>query len=215
MEGLAGPWVMDKGLSSGVDAILKIQGISWPLRKAVGLASIRLNISIYPDDKETSSGATVIDVLQTATGGLAGTRERRIMDWTAQDHTDYIFGPCKHCSCFVHGSASVENDGGVYPEFEVQTQSVDEKARRFLRGEIFEDGSSSVWVVSQSGRSDDKDVWVHTFVQNVDSEWTAEQVWGFEDIHGKKYHTRRLLVSNAKGHVMGRLVYRYEGTGST
>lgn len=56
---------------------------------------------------------------------------------------------------------------------------------------------------------------LHSFVQNVDKgyEWAAEQNWGFEEINGKRYYTRRVLVQNHKGdkHELARLVYDYTG----
>jgi hypothetical protein len=34
------------------------------------------------------------------------------------------------------------------------------------------------------------------------------QIWGFEMINGQRFHTRRIVVANNKGHyVLGRLVY--------
>ncbi|KAL2818209.1 hypothetical protein BDW59DRAFT_152162 [Aspergillus cavernicola] len=220
MEELNGLWVTEKTLSTGVDGTLKMAGLNWALRKAVGLATVRLDISIYPEDKdnETSSSATVIDILTTATGSLSGTREKRVSDWSPQDQKDYMFGSCQHRTCFVHaGSNDGDGDGkNTYPQFDLQTQTADEeKVRKFLRGEILEDGSSSAWSLSGVGSPDGKAVWVHTFIRNVNSGSTAEQIWGFEEINGKRYHTRRVVSSNGSGqYVMGRVVYGFLGKGS-
>ena len=57
---------------------------------------------------------------------------------------------------------------------------------------------------------------MQSYVKNQDSGygWTAEQLWGFEQINGKRYHTRRVIVKNAKGDKseLVRLVYNYQGT---
>lgn len=77
----------------------------------------------------------------------------------------------------------------------------------FLRGDKLKDGKTD------SRFLDDQHV--QSYVKNVDSGygWTAEQNWGFEEINGKRYYTRRVLVQNAKGdkHELARLVYDYTG----
>jgi hypothetical protein len=42
-----------------------------------------------------------------------------------------------------------------------------------------------------------------------ESGWTAEQTWGFEEIDGKRYHTRRSIVTKDEGCKRGRVVYDY------
>ncbi|KAL2869755.1 uncharacterized protein BJX67DRAFT_320944 [Aspergillus lucknowensis] len=227
MEHIQGRWVMDKTRSTSVDAILKLQGISWPLRKTLSLVTMYLDISMYPDDDDTATKtndagagtrarATVIDVYQTATGGLKGTRERRVLDWSVQKHWDYVFGSATHETGFLEGKA--DGQGNVYPDVEMRTtipgddEGAKEKAKRFLRGEIREDGSGSTWFIpdrAQGASEGSKGVWVQTFVQSVPARWTVEQVWGFEQVDGHLYHSRRLVAVNAKGElVLGRLLYR-------
>lgn len=41
--------------------------------------------------------------------------------------------------------------------------------------------------------------------------WTAELIWGFEEIEGKRYHTRRAVVRNGEKFERVRLVYDYLG----
>jgi hypothetical protein len=41
--------------------------------------------------------------------------------------------------------------------------------------------------------------------------WTLEQVWGFELLDGKRYHTKRLVAMNGKKEALVRLVYDYVG----
>lgn len=38
------------------------------------------------------SGITHIDIDQTATGGIKGTREERTLNWTPKTHSDHLFG---------------------------------------------------------------------------------------------------------------------------
>jgi hypothetical protein len=75
-------------LSDDTDAILKAQGVGWFLRKAIGAASITLDIKHYKDDDRVEH----IDIVQTLTGGIPGTTELRILWWKEKEHEDAIFG---------------------------------------------------------------------------------------------------------------------------
>ena len=52
------------------------------------------------------------------------------------------------------------------------------------------------WAVSQDGE---------------EPRWTAEQIWGFEQLNGKRYHTRRVVVRKGGEVQRVRLVYAYQG----
>ena len=52
------------------------QGIGWMTRKLISVATITLDIKHY-----TEEGTEHIDIEQTATGGIKGTTENRILDW--------------------------------------------------------------------------------------------------------------------------------------
>lgn len=130
---------------------------------------MHLEISTKPDE---ASNGIIIDCLGIPTGGLPSTREVRVTDWAPKDQSEFLFGNCQHMSSVVHGA--VRDDGKVFPEFELQVDAGEgeETARKFLRGEILEDGRESEWAVNEGGE------WVHSFVRNCDSKggWTSEQV---------------------------------------
>jgi hypothetical protein len=67
---------------------LRLQGVSWLTRRAIGLATITLYTQHYKDD----NGVEHIDIDQRLTGGIPGTTEKRILDWTVREHEDYLFG---------------------------------------------------------------------------------------------------------------------------
>jgi hypothetical protein len=50
------------------------------------LATVTLSFKEYVDDKKV----THIDLDQTATGGIQGTTELRIPDWSETSHEDHI-----------------------------------------------------------------------------------------------------------------------------
>ncbi|KAL4776629.1 hypothetical protein BDW60DRAFT_213988 [Aspergillus nidulans var. acristatus] len=225
-EQFVGRWVM--------------QGLSWPLRKVICLAGFRMDVSVTPREpnsaKSTDPREQIITVnltlTGTPTGGLGGSTEVRKMDWSILERNDFLFGLCQEQSHFVYPKEggdeheSTEKGKAVYPDVEMQTKVDDLRAGRFLRGEINEDGSESLWdlagrkegVEEEKGGKQDGPVWVHTFVRNLRGNgWTAEQIWGFEVINGERCHTRRIVVANTKGqYVLARLVYKYVGeeTGS-
>ncbi|KAH0560083.1 hypothetical protein GP486_003389, partial [Trichoglossum hirsutum] len=62
------------------------------MRTAISYATITLSIKQYDEKRDDSSSVTRIDIDQTATGGINGTTERRILDWTPREHSDYLFG---------------------------------------------------------------------------------------------------------------------------
>jgi hypothetical protein len=116
--------------------------------------------------------------VQTTTGGLGGTTEKRIVNWTENDHRDHIFGHVVGKSRFIRGSKG--EDGKVRPDIDLQTDVKDEKILKFLRGEIFVDGEETEGFVVDEPAGDDlgegEGLWLQSFVVSQDSGWTAEQV---------------------------------------
>ncbi|KAG7099056.1 hypothetical protein E1B28_000931 [Marasmius oreades] len=86
---LTGKFVMNKSLSDPHEGILAAQGVGWVTRKAIGLATITLDIKHYKDADDIEH----IDIDQTLTGGIKGTREERTLWWKERENTDHIFGP--------------------------------------------------------------------------------------------------------------------------
>ncbi|KAL4973634.1 hypothetical protein BDW66DRAFT_101009 [Aspergillus desertorum] len=230
-EQFVGQWAMDKSLCSDLEPILKLQGLSWPLRKMVCLAGVRIEIMSETDPDPTK---TVITVNVTPTGtptGLGASTEVRKMDWSPSEKNDFLFGLCQERTQFLYPKEGddeyerAEKGPGLYPDVEMQTKVGDLRAGRFLRGEINEDGSESFWDFTgrgegagekEKGVQMDGPAWIHTFVRNLQGGgWTAEQIWGFEAINGERCHTRRVVVANTAGqYVLARLVYKYLGEGA-
>ena len=78
----------NKKQTDSTEAILVLQGVSWIVRKAIAISTITLYIKHYKDDK----GVERIDVDQKLTGGISGTSEQRILDWSWRGNKDHIFG---------------------------------------------------------------------------------------------------------------------------
>ncbi|KAN0068836.1 hypothetical protein V8E54_013005 [Elaphomyces granulatus] len=213
MDNLTGVWEMDKGLSDDMGPILELQGLSWFLRTAIAFATATMKISEYTDvDPTTSKSVVRIDITQTLTGGLAGTTEKRILSWTDREHKDYIFGHVVGRGRLFRGSK--DEDGRVRPAVDMQTKHDDPKIKKFLRGEIHSDGSPAEGFLVEEPKSDmfgeGEGLWLQSFARNVDSGWTAEQIWGFEMVNGKRFYTRRIAVTSANGkYVLARMVVSF------
>lgn len=86
-------------------------------------------------------------------------------------------------------------------------ESYSEADLQFLQGKFLKDGKTESKFLDADS--------IQSFVKNQDTGygWTAEQVWNMEEIKGKRYHTRRIVVKSADGKKSEkvRLVYDYKG----
>ena len=125
---------------------------------------------------------THIDIQQIATAGMKGTREERCLDNNLRPHSDWIFGNVEGRSRWL---------------------SLDEVEDGFLK---------SNWLEGESEKTgpDGKDH-VLSFVENVDTHWTAEQIWGFQDVEGERRYCRNIVIKKGDERVNMRLVYDYLG----
>lgn len=164
---------MNKSLSDDYDRILQMQGVSWFLRKAISYATITLTITQYIDD--TADKLTHIDISQVATGGVGGTKEKRVLDYTWREHEDRIFGKVKGKSRWIKLKDIDEDD--------------------FLK----------------TGYDDMEGEHVQALAESIGNGWTADQVWGFEEVDGKRHYVRHVIVRKGDDWKMARLVYDYKG----
>ncbi|KAH6604699.1 hypothetical protein Trco_006406 [Trichoderma cornu-damae] len=93
---LNGRWTMNKTLSDSSEPVLALQGIGFVTRKAIGLATITLEVKQYqgppkPPNAATDIIVTHIDIVQSASR-LSSTQENRCFDDYPRDHTDWLFG---------------------------------------------------------------------------------------------------------------------------
>ncbi|PWY80694.1 hypothetical protein BO70DRAFT_362650, partial [Aspergillus heteromorphus CBS 117.55] len=184
--------------------------MGWMMRKALGLATVTLSIHSFPDAAEPS--VLHIDIDQTVTGGIKGTTERRLSDGKKREHQDHIFGNVRGCSKLFRGSKGEDADGKVRPYLKFDSETEDPLVFRFLRGEVLADGKECEgFLVEELGEEygEGEGLWLQSFVENLDVGWTAEQIWGFEIIDGKRYYTRRVAVVKDGSYKLARFVYSY------
>ena len=71
-----------------IEDILRVQSVSWILRKAITLATVTLSVNHHSD----KWGVERIEVVNTLTGGIPGNTELSVLDWTDRSHEDHVFG---------------------------------------------------------------------------------------------------------------------------
>lgn len=154
------------------------QGMGWMLRKALNMATITLQVHTHADTADPK--LLHVDIDQVVTGGIKGTSEHRTTDWVKREHEDHIFGRVEGRSRLLRGVKG--DDGKVRPGVDFQTQTDDETVKKFLRGEVLADGSETEgFLVEAEGEEygEGEGLWLQSFVSNLDSGWTAEQVFSF------------------------------------
>ena len=52
---------------------------------------------------------------------------------------------------------------------------------------------------------------VQALAESVGNGWTADQVWGFEEVNGERHYVRHVIVKKGEDWKMARLVYDYKG----
>jgi len=181
---LNGKWQMNKTLSDNSEPALILQGIGWLTRKAIGVATITLDVKQYtappsPPNSDTTP-VTHIEIEQTGTGGLKGTTEKRCLDHQWREHSDWMFGHVKGQTRFLSGDE-------ITDEF---------LKKGWLEGEEEKTGPD--------GASH-----VESYVESLESGWTARQIWGFQTVDGVRRYCRNIVVEKGAERVEIRLVYDY------
>lgn len=80
---------------------------------------------------------------------------------------------------------------------------------RWVKLHDLEEGPDKEWF-SQGWLEEDGGEHVQAWVTNEKNGWTAVQVWGFEEIEGKRYHTRHVAVRKGEEWKQAKLVYDYQ-----
>lgn len=163
--------------------MLALQEIPWLKRKIISLATVTISIKEYVDDKKI----THIDLEQTATGGIQGTTELRVLDWSSTVHEDHIFGKLKSRSRWVKDlQATKSGNGGLLHPYLTEG-----------------------WLVEKVGPNGES--FLQNWAINEERGWTAEQVWGFSIRNGQRYKTRRILVKKGDESLTLTLAYDWKG----
>jgi len=177
---ISGKYVLNTKLSDPnvVEDILRVQNVSWVLRKAISLATVTLTVKHNPDNR----GVERIEVVNTLTGGIPGTTELSVLDWTNSLHEDYVFGKVLGRSKRVDFPDGIEDP-------------------------LLKEG----WNASR-GEKEDGVLYFYDENVGGSVHWTAEQLWGFGELNGERRHLRcvRMAGKDERARYF-RLVYDYLG----
>ncbi|KAI0639813.1 hypothetical protein C8Q77DRAFT_87710 [Trametes polyzona] len=173
---ISGKYTMS--LSDDSDEILRLQGVSWWTRKAISMATLYLSVKHYKDE----NGVEHIDIEQTLSGGIKGTNEYRILDWTERGHEDHVFGA-------VLGKS--------------RRIALAEVEREWLKKDWLDESLENGAIIYTYAKSD---------TEKSGTTWSSEQTWGFEQINGEKRYARHVHFVGPGGEdIEIRLVYDYTG----
>jgi hypothetical protein len=133
--------------------------------------------------EKVEDGTTIIDIESTGTGGIQGTAEHREVNWTEREHEDHVFGP-------IAG----------------RTKWLDNKGADWDALDSFQkDG----WLDEKVGPNGEPHI--YTIAVSKTNGWTAIQVWGFTELNGLRYYTRKIVVTKGSEVIKVRLLYDFAG----
>ncbi|TBU48214.1 hypothetical protein BD309DRAFT_349362 [Dichomitus squalens] len=136
--------------------------------------------TLYLDVKHFTEDGVEHIEIVQTLSGVKGTTENRILDGEERPHEDHVFGAVLSTSRRV-----------TLDEIEYDHLKKDWSDDSFADGKIIYTQAKSD--TSKSGKT-----------------WTAEQVWGFEQVNGEKRYTRHVRFVGPGGEIIEiRLVYQY------
>jgi hypothetical protein len=111
---------------------------------------------------------------------LKGTTEKRCLDWTPREHSDWLFG-----------------------RVEGQTKWV-------TAAEVDDEHLKQNWIEDDTEKSGPKgETHLFSHVVSLDNDWVADQIWGFQMINGERRYARNIVVSKDGQRACIRLVYDF------
>ncbi|KAI9679982.1 MAG: hypothetical protein M1817_004997 [Caeruleum heppii] len=198
IKDLTGDWVMNKTLSDPTDPILQMQHIGWFLRKAIGLATVTLHIKQYKAPaSESSPPITSTSTSSTNTSTPTSTEMITHIDIT-QTATGGIQGTTELRTL---DDQLREHTDHIFGKLRGRSRFV--TVTKEVQDPFLKEGWLEETATKEGGA-------VRAWSESVDSDWTAEQVWGFEEVEGKRRYVRHVVVTNKQGErKVARLVYDF------
>lgn len=126
-------------------------------------------ISAYTSTQEKTPTTYIDTIFRTP---VADILDARALNWQMIKHTDFIFGSVNCQTTWIGGF--VGEKGRTRPN--IQGSIGDEKATKFLRGEILADGSKCDGFLVEEGYGKEEALWIHTIDQHEDGHWMDETV---------------------------------------
>jgi len=155
-------------------------------RKIVTMATVTLDVKQYtgpPSPPADASGPEVthVEIEQTGTGGMKGSTEKRCLDFTFREHSDWLFGNVRGQTKWIQAS-EIED--------------------AFL--------ASKDWLEEDAEKTGPKgESHMLSHVESVDNGWTATQIWGFQLVEGVRKYVRHIVIAKGGDRVELKLVYDF------
>ncbi|MCJ1242120.1 hypothetical protein MMC14_010127 [Varicellaria rhodocarpa] len=210
IKNLSGKWVMNKTLSDDVDPILKMQGVGWFLRNAIRLSTVTLDVSQYEEDAESSSGPSTADPTPTPTASAPTPQEQIPVTGSTPSTTAAKVTHIDINQTLSGGVSGTTEKRTLDWTFRSHTDRIFGECRGRSRWASIEDLKDEDGWLRQGWLNEDGGVRVQAFVESVGGGWTAMQVWGFEELQGKRYYARHVVVRNKEDWKQARLVYDWQ-----
>ncbi|OBT74916.1 hypothetical protein VF21_06038 [Pseudogymnoascus sp. 05NY08] len=133
--------------------------------------------------EKVEDGLTIIDIESTGTGGIQGTAEHRELNWSERAHEDHVFGSLTG-----------------------QTKWLDNKGADWDALDSFQ---KEGWLDERVGPNGEPHI-LTTAVSKTNG-WTAIQVWGFTELNGVRYYTRKVVITKGSEVLKVRIFYDFAG----
>lgn len=194
LHDLSGTWQMDKTRSTGLEPAMQVQGMSWFLRKAIGVAVVTL--SVKHTDPTISAESKGTGVPMTVT-------EDMTLDWTIRDKKLPIFGAVR---------SRCKRD--TYP-LAAGTEVATIAACDLDDADCAADADDLAWLGEGWLPDEGADAATRTLIEvqtrGTDAPWVSHQAWGFQLVEGQRTHVRKILVWKGQEKARAFTLYEYKG----
>ncbi|KAI9687252.1 MAG: hypothetical protein M1822_002295 [Bathelium mastoideum] len=142
--------------------------------------------SVHLDVKTSTIEGDVLKIEIDQRAGPKSTNEKRHTDYQWRDHYDILFGNVKGRTRLI------------------KWDEVEDEELRKAWGSA--EGEKHGW----HKFPEDQEL-LQSYVESTDSDWIANQIWGFDEIDGERRHVRVTVIRKGTAHTSGKLVYDYDG----
>ncbi|KAK6841514.1 lccl domain-containing protein [Apiospora arundinis] len=188
IHNLSGQWVMNKSLSDDMNPMMELQGVPWLVRKAASMMNVTARLTQTTD---AATGTSSITIETVATGGFKGEVKTYKLDGS-ELRSESKFGVTHVRARWLNLS---ERD---------QPQSMSGEGP--MDSYLAED-----WIEEPCERLEGKPGFVQVYVVQEGGEGSAEQVFGFCMIDGKRYHVQKTVATKDNKTIKVRAVYEWKG----
>ncbi|KAK8139044.1 hypothetical protein PG984_002424 [Apiospora sp. TS-2023a] len=189
IHNLSGQWFFNKSMSDDMNALMELQGVPWLVRKAAAMMSVTARLTQTTD---AATGTSSIQIETTATGGFKGEDKTYKLDGSEM-RTENKFGVSHVRAQWLNLSES-DQPRSMSPE-----------------GGPLDPYLAEDWIEEPCEKLEGKPGFVQVYVVQEGGEGTAEQVFGFCMIDGKRYHVQKTVATKDNKTVKVRAVYEWKG----